>query len=636
MQINITAHKDFVDSFNKLSSKYGVEMARLNGFGVNQLSYTDFIDNFIDKEKNVADASIDGSANVSHKDVVSLEHEMNKPHLKLLAANKIFFEITKKYGLETAENWLESEWIGHLYLHDFHSSTMVPYCYAYDIERLVTEGLFFVENFNCQPPKHLNTFTDFVGEFVSWTCNRSAGAVGLPSFLVYSYWFWKKDVENGYYLKSPEYYRDQNFQEIVYKLNQPYLRGGIQSSFTNMTIFDREYLAAMFGGKAYPDGTYIIDFIEDILEYQKHFMEKVSEIRSKNMMTFPVLTYSLLRQNGKFADEEFAKWCCQHNMKWADSNFFISDDITVLSNCCRLLSDIKQLGYFNSIGGTALEVGSVKVNTINLARIAYESTSKSEYFETLESMTELCLQSLDCVRHIISRNIEKGLLPNYSLDIMKLESQYNTIGIIGIFEALQKFRYTDIDKFGNMYYSEDGITFAKEILAKIITVKEKFSQDKDYLISLEEIPGETCASVLMAKDKLIYPNEEYTLPLYGNQWIPLGIKTTLNEKIRLSAILDKACSGGSIAHINIASPFTSFEIAWDLLNYISDQGVVYFAFNLKINSCENNHGFFEKICPYCGKEIANVWSRVVGFISPESSYSKPRKEEFQLRDWSEI
>jgi hypothetical protein len=41
-------------------------------------------------------------------------------------------------------------------------------------------------------------------------------------------------------------------------------------------------------------------------------------------------------------------------MKWADSNFFISDSVTSLSNCCRLLSDIDEMGYFNSIGGTAL------------------------------------------------------------------------------------------------------------------------------------------------------------------------------------------------------------------------------------------------------------------------------------------
>jgi ribonucleoside-triphosphate reductase len=196
----------------------------------------------------------------------------------------------------------------------------------------------------------------------------------LPSFLVYSFYFWKKDIENGYYIKSPEYYRDQEFQRIVYKLNQPYLRVN-QSAFTNFSIFDRDYLIEIFGGKEFPDGSFIIDYIEDIIEYQKEFMRVVSEIRSQNMMTFPVLTMSLLRQkDGTWGDEDFARWCCLHNMKWADSNFFISDSVTSLSNCCRLLSDIDEMGYFNSIGGTALEVGSIKVNTINLARIAYANS----------------------------------------------------------------------------------------------------------------------------------------------------------------------------------------------------------------------------------------------------------------------
>ena len=34
------------------------------------------------------------------------------------------------------------------------------------------------------------------------------------------------------------------------------------------------------------------------------------------------------------------------------------------------------------------------------------------------------------------------------------------------------------------------------------------------------------------------------LPLMGNQWIPLGVKCSLDEKIKLSAILDDACNGG--------------------------------------------------------------------------------------------
>ena len=632
--INIKLDKDFTNHLEYLISKYGVDLAKLNGFADEQLNYTDFIDNFIDKQ-TVADASIDGNANVGTKDICSLVTEMNKPHSKLLAFNKIFYEIKKKYGLKRAKQWLNAEYTGFYYLHDAASTTFVPYCFAYDIEELVNKGLYFIDNFNAQPPKHLTTFTDFVGEFVSWVSNRSSGACGLPSFLVYSYYFWKKDVEEGYYVKSPEYYRDQEFQRIIYKLNQPYLRVN-QSAFTNFSIMDESYLESIFGGKTFPDGSYMIDEIDNIIEYEKAFMEVVSEIRAKNVMTFPVLTYSLLRKDGKFTNEEFAKWCCKHNMKWADSNFFISEDVTSLSNCCRLVSDIKNLGYFNSIGGSALEVGSIKVNTINLARLAYMSKDKNDYLKNLREATILSLDTLDVIRHILERNIEKGLLPNYSRKIINLSSQYNTIGIIGIFETLQKFGLTKEDEFGNTYYTDEGLDFAKQILATINETKNEYTKDKNYSANVEEIPAERAAAVLMQKDKIFYPNEKYSLPLYGNQWIPLGVKTTLAEKVRLSAALDKACNGGSIAHINIDKPFNNFETAWDMLNYIADQGVVYFAFCTRISACKNNHGFYGEICPICGNPKVTTYQRIVGFLTPERTYSKERKAEFKLRDWMDL
>lgn len=634
MNINIKLDKNFTTQINKLLAEYGTDMARLNGFSDEQLSYTDFIDNFVDKQ-TVADASIDGNANVGTKDICSLTAEMSKPHSKLLAFNKIYHEMNKRYGFKTANDWLRNEYDGHFYMHDAASTTYVPYCFAYDIERLVNEGLYFIENFNAQPPKHLETYTDFVGEFVSWTSNRSSGACGLPSFLVYSYYFWKKDCDEGYYIKTPEYYRDQEFQRIIYKLNQPYLRVN-QSAFTNFSIFDKEYLVALFGGKEYPDGTYVIDYIDEIIEYQKAFMEIVSKVRSDNMMTFPVLTYALLRQNGKFADEDFAKWCCNHNMKWADSNFFISEDVTSLSNCCRLVSDVDKLGYFNSIGGSALEVGSIKVNTINLARIAYETKTKEEYIDTLKEKVLLDLKALDVVRNIIQRNIEKGLLPNYTQKIMNMSSQYNSIGIIGIYETLQKFNLTYKDKFGYTFYDDEGVEFAKKILKTINEVKDEFTSDKNYQANIEQIPGERAASILMQKDKFFFPNQAYELPLYGNQWIPLGVKTTISEKVKLSAVLDKACNGGSIAHINIDAPFNNFDTAWDLLNKIADAGVVYFAFCTRISACANNHGFYGETCPKCGGKKVTTYQRIVGFLTPEKTYSKERKAEFAMRDWMDL
>lgn len=174
VNIPIKTDRDFEISFNTVKEKYGEDFELLNGFHESQLNFSDFIDGFIDK--NVADTTIDANANAHYKDVCSLLGEKGKSEDKLFAFNKIFYELKKKYGLKTARQWLETEWNGGFYLHDAPSATYKPYCYAYDLTRLATEGLFFLKDYNSQPPKHLTTFFDDVIEFVSFFSNRSSGA----------------------------------------------------------------------------------------------------------------------------------------------------------------------------------------------------------------------------------------------------------------------------------------------------------------------------------------------------------------------------------------------------------------------------------------------------------------------------
>lgn len=635
MNINVKLNKNFTTAYNRMLEDYGEEIANINGFSDQQLSYTDFISNFIDSD-TVADASVDGNANVGQKDIVTLINEMPKPHQKLLAFNKIYYEINKKYGFKTANDWLKNEWDGHLYLHDANTSSFVHYCFAYDLKDLAEKGLFFIDTFNAEPPQHLETFVDFVKEFVSWTCNRSSGAVGLPNLIPYMYYFWKKDCASGLFTDNTKYAKQQ-IQRLIYALNQPFLRGGIQSAFTNTSVFDRPYLEALFGGAEFPDGSFMIDEIEGIMDFQKIYLETMSEIRSKNMMTFPVNTISLLKQNGKFVDEEFAKYAIKHNMKWNDSNIFADSSVNSLSNCCRLKSNIEDLGYFNSIGGTALKVGSVKVGTVNLARLALENKTEKEYLVALKELVELDLKCLDRVRYIIKRNVDKKLLKNFSYGIVDFEHLYNTIGFIGIYETMKTFGYTRMDEFGNTYYTEEAEKFGKKIFDVIHNVKDTFALDKDYTINCEQIPGETAAAKLMKKDMFFYPDTAVNdLPLYGNQFIPLGIKTTLQERIRIAAMFDGFCNGGSILHVNIESPFISFEQAWDMLNYITDQGVTYFAFNTKIQACKHNHAFFGTVCPECGEPVDTEYTRIVGFYTPVKTYSKERKAEYEMREWEDI
>lgn len=409
----------------------------------------------------------------------------------------------------------------------------------------------------------------------------------------------------------------------------------MNTKVTNVSIFDRPYLEALFGGVEFPDGTLAIDHTEDLIECQKVFMEVVSNIRETNMFTYPVLTYSLLYVDGKFIDEDFARWCSNHNIRWSDSNFFVSDNVGVLSNCCRLLSDTKKLDAFiNSIGGTALSVGSCRVSTINLVRIAYESKlNRKRYISILRDRVLLDCKALSSMRHIIKRNIEKGLLPNYQEGAVELDKQFCTIGGIGMYEVMDLFGLIRTDELGCKSYSDEAVAFATEILDVMNEVKDSF--DCDFTFNIEMIPAENCAGVLCQADNLLFEQDKYFI--YSNQWVPLMEKTTIQEKCRLGSLFDKKCGGGCIAHINIENRFPNEEAAWEMLNYVASKGVIYFAFTTKISVCKSRHAFIsEKKCPVCGEPIADTYARVVGFYTPVSSYQKVRKREFDRRKWMNV
>ena len=350
MEIALKLNKDFERYLDELRVKFGEDFEIINGVHPSQLDYSEFLANFTHND-TLADTSVDPNANASHKDIRSFMTEKGKASDKLFGLNKIFLEIKQKYGLKTAKQWLEQEYSKGFYLNDSTSASYMPYCWANDLTRLAKEGLFFLPNYNNQAPKHLTTFFDDVIEFVSFLSNRQSGAVGLPNIIIWSYYFWKKDVENGYFLKDPETYLRQNFQKFIYRLNQPFLRID-QTAFTNVSVFDRLYLESLFGGLEFPDGTFAIDEIEQIMDCQKVFCEVVSEVRTENMFTFPVLTASLLYKDGAFVDQEFSRWISDHNVKWMDFNFFCSDNVGVLSNCC--FDGNQELYYYNTNGDLIL------------------------------------------------------------------------------------------------------------------------------------------------------------------------------------------------------------------------------------------------------------------------------------------
>lgn len=644
-RIEITLDEDFKSQFQKLKRKYNEEIFAIEGLSRENLNITNFFDKFMNSD-NVANASIDDNSNVTDKNISIMLSESRKPYNKLLSHNKIYIELKEYFGKETADKWLEWQINGALYSHDSHESTLKPYCFAFSLKPIVEKGLYFIDTMKAYPAKHLDTFNHHVLEFVSYATNMQSGAVGIPDYLIYAYYYWQNDIKTGYMIDSKtggqldaEIYKKQKWQEILFNLNQPYLKGGEQSAYTNFSILDRDHIIGLLGEETYPDGSLIIDHLEDIIQYQKDFLDYERELRHEKFFTFPVISASLLFQNEKYVDEDMAKFVCKHNMEWQDVNIYNAKEVDGMSSCCRLVSSLKSIedneedlqGHFNSIGGSSISIGSTKVNTINLVRIALECKNNfDEYKKILKERIDISHKYLFVQRKVLEKNIKKGLLPLYSYELLDIKRQFSTIGITGVFEAIKLLDGISENSTG-VYYNKNGLQMASEILNIISEINKTTKKIYGYNANLEQIPSESCAIKICKKDKLIFGENCIDTYIYGNQWIPLNQHCDVMERVKTSSLLDEKCGGGVMLHINLTEPFKDEEQAWLLMNKLAREGIIYFSFVLKINVCNKDHSFHGNICPICGNKVVDSYIKIVGYLVKTSSYKAERATEMKER-----
>jgi len=626
MDYKSTLYKPFVAKLNDIRSKYGEELFALCGISSDQLDMSKFMDRLINAV-TTADASIDPNSNIATKDIDTIINETRKPELKMKSMNRLFKDMVSNYGIESANQWLEDEMTGLLYMHDGFEASFKPYCYNYSCERIAKEGMFFDQSLKAEPSNHVNTFHQHMLEFVRYATKRQSGAVGIGDFLIWSYYFFKKDKESNYLgISEWEEYKKQQFQTFIYALNQSGAKAS-QSAFTNVSIFDREYLVALFGDKIYPNGDLVIDNIEGIVQYQKDFLDWLKTERSKKLLTFPVLNASLLFQKGEFADQDMARFCTDHIYLWKDLPIMCEPDVTSASSCCRLKSDLKTMGLFNSVTGATGEIGSIKVSTVNMNRLALDcNLDKSMFLKQLEIKSILNLKILKTQRDRMQKNIDKGIMPLYSLGLMKMENQYSTFGIASFADMMESFGFLQVDEFGNEYYVDEGYEFGKKVFDIIDNSIE--SMNFNFLINKEAVPFEGGAITCVRKDKLIH-GDKVTTNLYSNQWLSLSKNSTIDEKVKSASVFDGYCSGGAMLFINVEGEFADKDQVWNLVNSIANKGVVTINVVTNTNICENEHNYRQttETCPICGGKKIDETTTVVGFSTRKSGWQEERRLE---------
>lgn len=588
----------------------------------------------------IQDLSANPSSNVNNKSIPRLKYEILQPIMKFLTFKKIYEKHIQNYGVYEASNDIRQLLEGSLYLHD-SSAYLIPYCLGVDFARILEDGLPDGK-LKALPPKKPKSFINQVKEAIIELSNEFAGAIAFPTLIIsYTYIYLKYYSPNA---PINEKEVEDDFQNLIHTINRE-MRNGVESPFTNMSFFDTYILEELveYVYQHFPLNLNISkqEFIEKVKEIQKiviRFLAKGTP--DGGVYPFPVLTANfILDENKEIKDKEFLQFIVEHNSKGI-FNFYCSNDARKYSMCCRFQPDYKDL-HFDSFGNGGINVGSIKVVTVNLNRVALEVM----YFENginekddwkiakcqaiLKERLYSAKRILDTYRELLKEQIKEKRLKYFNYGWFDLDKNfYSTIGFIGLYEMYQTLNLTETS------YEK----FSIQILQFLDSMIQEFNTMHKWKYNLEQVPGESLASFLPQLDKVVFGEDKVPYQLYANQFIPLYQNYSIFDKIIIEGKLFRYLSGGGISHINIAEILKP-DVMINLINSITRAGIEHFALNPVYSICEDGHFTFGKVdkCSRCGKPIKDYMTRVVGFFTYVSSWNKTRREwEFAKRVWNKF
>lgn len=616
------------------------------------------------KATNAATGSwYDSNANVTQKNIATLQHELSKKDI--IDVNRAITSnyIEKAYGKELVNQYYKDIKSHIIYRHD--ETSLFPYCCSVSLYPYIMDGLQDLGG-SSTVPKHADSFIGGMINLIPLISAQFAGAVAIPEFFTYFDYFLRKTYSQDYTDHLDEYVEsfgnrkrtlrkriEDWFQQFVYSINQPAGAKNYQSPFTNVAYFDKYYFENIFKDFYFPDGDK--PNWETTKELQKLFMKWFNKERTKAILTFPVESFNILVENGKYKDEETADFIAE---MWAEGHSFFlyqSDSVDALASCCRLRNAIAENDFSYTLGAGGVKTGSKCVITLNLNRIVQDWVKEQN--KNLVPGDEVTLKGY--ITPIISRihkylkawnnklynDYNNNLLTIYKAGFIDLKDQFLTLGINGFLEGAEFLKQWN-DKNEIKYYpgieakSDNEIykKYAKDILNTMRKMNKRAKTDKIKFNS-EFVPAENLAVKNYNWDK----KDGYWVPkdrnMYNSYFYPVE-DTTINpiEKFYYQGTgFADVCDGGVALHNNLSEHLTKTQYRY-LMDVAVKAGCNYFTFNIPNTLCRDC-GFISKHkldkCPKCGSENLDYATRIIGYLKLISNFSEPRQEEASHRFYAE-
>lgn len=588
-------------------------MIRLTPNQINQK--IDFIDKYIKAGNAASASSVDANANVTSKNIATMEAEINKDINIQINRELVRRKIATLFDEETASEYIRQIENHEIYVHD--ETSLKPYCVSISMYPFLLDGLLKIGG-ESKAPKHLESFC---GEFVNLVfavSSQFAGALATVEFLLYFDHFAAKDYGEDY-LETHTKAVENHLQHVVYAINQPAAARGYQSVFWNISLYDKPYFDSMFGEFVFPDMTRP-DW-ERFSRFQKFFMKWFNKERTKAVLTFPVVTAAMLTDGTKPVDSTFAEMCAEELSE--GNSFFVyqSESADSLASCCRLRNEISDNTFSYSLGAGGVATGSINVITLNINRLIQQKKDLQKEVQKIHKYQV-------AFRKLVEEYKEAGLLPVYDAGFISLDKQFLTIGINGMVEAAE---YLGIEASNNDIYKN----FVSHHLKIIYDENKKAKQLYGYMFNTEFVPAENLGVKNASwdqKDGLFSPRDCYNSYFYPVEDERINV---LDKIILHGKEIIQYLDGGSALHLNLEET-PSKEGFIKLLNATALSGCNYFCFNIRITICnECNHidkrTLYE--CSKCHSSNIDHATRVIGYLKRVSCFSNARQKEHQLRHY---
>jgi len=557
-------------------------------------------------------------------------------------------------GKVTANYWLdqiypeevgEAHRAGDVHIHDL--DMLSGYCAGWSLRTVLAEGLNGVPGkIEAGPAKHLSSALGQIVNFLGALQNEWAGAQAFSSFDTYLAPYVREDGLDYQTVR-------QSMQEFIFNLNAP-SRWGTQTPFTNLT-FDwtcPDDLAGQAPVIAGRECGYVYgDLAEEMAMINRAFIEVMCAGDAKGrVFTFPIPTYNITRE---FVwDDENANRLFAMTAKYGLPYFqnFINSDLMpsqIRSMCCRLQLDLRELlKRGNGLFGSAEQTGSIGVVTINCARLGFRHRGdEAGLLKDVERLSELAKTSLELKRKQVERLMDGGLYPFTKRYLGTMRNHFSTIGVNGVNEMIRNFSGDEDD-----ITTESGRAFAARLLDFLRARMVEFQEETGHLYNLEATPAEGATYRFAKEDGKRFPGilqaGSPDAPYYTNSTqLPVGYTDDPFEALMLQDDLQRRYTGGTVLHLYMRERLSSAEACKALVRRaVETFRLPYITVTPTFSICPV-HGYLSgehEYCPRCDgerprgaaqedRQACEVWTRVMGYHRPVSSFNLGKKSEHRER-----